>query len=145
MEHNRRVKVAEAENSRRKVILRDYEQRSAQALATALDTSLRPKAASLLKRLKDKYKDATRSMELGTEVFDGHAMVRETCELNKKSTARPAQARSYKWHEEHFRTMQATVLPDGCASQDYADKCNDLEINNMPYFKTVVLAKRRRR
>eukprot|EP00966_Prymnesium_polylepis_P187969 4357320-Prymnesium_polylepis.1 len=65
MEHNRRVKVAEAENTRRKVSLRYYEQRSAQALATALDTSLRPKAASLLTRLKEKHKDATRTTDLG--------------------------------------------------------------------------------
>eukprot|EP00966_Prymnesium_polylepis_P216864 5019785-Prymnesium_polylepis.1 len=83
MHHNRKVKAAEAENSRRKVSLRDYEQRSAQALATALDTSLRPKSASLLKRLQTKFKDAPLSTEIGTDVYDGHAMVRELRDLRK--------------------------------------------------------------
>eukprot|EP00966_Prymnesium_polylepis_P184326 4272404-Prymnesium_polylepis.1 len=57
MEHNRKVRAAIAENARRKISLRDYEQRSAPALATALDTSLRPNAASLLFRLQAKFKD----------------------------------------------------------------------------------------
>ena len=75
MDHNRKVRAASAENDRRAVALKDYEQRSAQALATALDSSLRPKSASLLLRLQSKFKDGARSTELGTEVHDGHAMV----------------------------------------------------------------------
>ena len=141
MEHNRKVRAATAENTRRKISLKDYEQRSAQALATAVDTSLRPKAASLLLRLQSKFKDGTRSTELGTDVHDGHAMVREMRNLRTASASRPARGRSYKWHEEQYRNMLATVLPDGCSSQDYADKCNDLETNHLPYFKTVVLEK----
>ena len=141
MEHNRKVRAAVAENARRKISLKDYEQRSAQALATALDTSLRPKAASLLLRLQSKFKDGARSSELGTEVHNGHAMVREMRNLRASSASRPVRGRSYKWHEEQYRIMLATVLPDGCSSQDYADKCNDLQINHLPYFKTVVLDK----
>ena len=141
MDHNRKVRAAIAENDRRRVSLKDYEQRSAQALATALDTSLRPKSASLLLRLQSKFKDGTRSSELGTDVHDGHAMVREMRALRVASASRPARGRSYKWHEEQYRNMLSTVLPDGCSSQDYADKCNDLEVNHLPYFKTVVLDK----
>eukprot|EP00966_Prymnesium_polylepis_P255239 5897182-Prymnesium_polylepis.1 len=68
-------------------------------------------------------------------------MVREMRSQRTASAARPARGRSYKWHEEQYRNMLATVLPDGCSSQDFADKCNDLEINHLPYFKTVVLDK----
>ena len=87
MEHNRKVRAAVAENARRKV--HSWTTSSA-PLATALDTSLRPKAASLLLRLQAKFKDGTRSSELGTEVHDGHAMVREMRSLRASSAARPA-------------------------------------------------------
>eukprot|EP00966_Prymnesium_polylepis_P288777 6670091-Prymnesium_polylepis.1 len=35
--------------------------------------------------------------------------------------------------------MLLSKLPDGCSSQDYADKCNDLLTNHLPYFKTIRL------
>ena len=94
MEHNRKVRAAVAENERRKVALKDYEQRSAQVLATALDMSLRPKAASLLLRLQAKFKDGARSADLGTDVHDRHAMACEMRRLRTTSAARPARARS---------------------------------------------------
>ena len=49
MEHNRKVRAAVAENSRREISLKDYEQRSAQALATALDTYNVPSTKALFK------------------------------------------------------------------------------------------------
>ena len=35
--------------------------------------------------------------------------------------------------------MQSSVLPDGCSSQDFADKCNLLTETHLPYFKTIRL------
>jgi hypothetical protein len=35
--------------------------------------------------------------------------------------------------------MLLSKLPDGCSSQDYADKCNGLLTNHLPYFKTIRL------
>eukprot|EP00966_Prymnesium_polylepis_P149023 3442978-Prymnesium_polylepis.1 len=51
----------------------------------------------------------------------------------------PAKDRSFKWHEEMYYSMLKSKLPDGCSSQDYADKCNDLKTKHLPYFKTSSL------
>ena len=51
LEHNRKVRVAVAENARRKQAREDAELKAAVALAAALDTALRPKSTALLFRL----------------------------------------------------------------------------------------------
>eukprot|EP00966_Prymnesium_polylepis_P220122 5092168-Prymnesium_polylepis.1 len=126
IEHNRRIKAAVAENARRATVYKDYEKRSAQALATALDTALRPKAGSLLSRLKRKFRDDADSQKMGCDVYDGHAMVLEMRALRANSSAAPAKVRSHEFHEGQYAVMKATKLPDGCSSQEYADKCNQL-------------------
>ena len=138
LEHNRKVAAAQAENVRRKAMLLDHASRSATSLASALDASLRPKAASLLLRMQKKHRDAAASAALGTDVYDGHAFVK-TMRTERKGTSAPAKNRSYQWHEMQYRTMLLSKLPDGCSSQDYADKCNDLLTNHLPYFKTIRL------
>eukprot|EP00966_Prymnesium_polylepis_P056985 1319498-Prymnesium_polylepis.1 len=57
----------------------------------------------------------------------------------RKGTSAPAKSRSYQRHEAQYRSMLLSKLPDGCSSQDYADKCNDLLTNHLPYFKTFRL------
>ena len=138
VEHNRKVAAATAENARRKAVLIDHKTRSATALAAALDAALRPKAASLLLRLQKAHRDVAASSSLGADVYDGHAFVK-TMRNEKKGTSAPAMNRSYQWHEAQYRSMLLSKLPDGCSSQDYADKCNDLLTNHLPYFKTIRL------
>ena len=138
VEHNRKVESAVAENKRRTVMLDDLKRRSATALATALDTALRPKAAALLLRLQRKHKNVSASASLGSPVYDGHAFVK-TMRQERTSTAAPAKNRSYQWHEGQYHGMLATKLPDGCSSQDYADKCNKLLTDHLPYFRTIRL------
>ena len=65
----------------------------------------------------------------------------KTMRVERAGRVAPARNRSYKWHEEQYRTMQVTVLPDGCSSQDFADKCNLLTETHLPYFKTIRLEK----
>ena len=136
--HNQFIKTSHAENARKRVLLADYKQRSAQALYTALDASLRPKAGSLLSRLMKAHRDAAASNAMGTDVYDGHAMVK-AMRLARAANVAPARARSFKWHEEQYRAMQASILPDHCSSQDYADKCNLLTETHLPYFRTIRL------
>ena len=139
VEHNRKVEAATAENKRRAVMLDDHKRRSATALATALDTALRPKAAALLLRMQKKHKDASATAALGSPVYDGHAFIK-TMRLERLTPAAPAKNRSYQWHEGQYHSMLATKLPDGCSSQDYADKCNKLLTDHLPYFRTISLA-----
>eukprot|EP00966_Prymnesium_polylepis_P124816 2886826-Prymnesium_polylepis.1 len=55
------------------------------------------------------------------------------CVLSAERTKRaaPAKDRSYEWHEEEYQAMKRTKLPDGCSSQDYADKCNKLLVDHL--------------
>jgi hypothetical protein len=46
---------------------------------------------------------------------------------------------SYEFHEGRYLQMRGSKLPDGCASQDFADKCNELETQHLPYFRTIRL------
>jgi hypothetical protein len=69
------------------------------------------------------------STTLGTDVYDGHGMVELLRGARKAGISHPSKARSYEYHEEQYRIMRATRLPDGCASQEYADKCNELAVN----------------
>ena len=57
----------------------------------------------------------------------------------RKSTSRPSRVRSSEYHEEQYRIMRSTRLADGCSSQDFADKCNMLVSDHLPYFQTVKL------
>ena len=50
-----------------------------------------------------------------------------------------AKIRSHEFHESRYLQMRASKLPDNCASQDYADKCNELETQHLPYFRTIRL------
>ena len=137
--HNRHVRAAVAENTRRATMRDDHQWHSATSLAAALDTALRPKAASLLFRLQKKHRDATRSTKLGTDQYDGHAFLKTMRAELAAGGSRPSKARSYEWHEEQYRVMRATKLPDGCSSQDFGDKCNLLDTHHIPYFRTLKL------
>ena len=139
IEHNRKVKAAVLENVRRKTVRDDSKWQSAKLLAAALDLSLRPKAASLLFRLQKAKRNATMSTALGTDVYDGHGMVELLRDARKAGITHPSKARSHEYHEEQYRIMRATRLPDGCASQEYADKCNELSVKHIPYFRTLRL------
>jgi hypothetical protein len=134
MKHNQLVKTSHAENVRKRILLDDYRQRSAQALYTALDAALRLKAGSLLSRLMKAHRDATASTAMGTDVYDGHEMIK-SMRTARNAGAAPARSRSYKWHEEQSRTMQATALPDHCSSQDFADKLNLLTETHLPLLQ----------
>eukprot|EP00966_Prymnesium_polylepis_P253609 5862044-Prymnesium_polylepis.1 len=139
VEHNRKVEAATAENARRLVLLEDFKSRSATALAAALDASLRPKSAALLLRLQKAHKNVAASAALMSPVYDGHAFIVTMRAARTTAAAAPAKDRSFKWHEEQYAVMLKSKLPDGCSSQDYADKCNDLFIKHLPYFKTTRL------
>jgi hypothetical protein len=69
VDHNRRVRAALAENTRRTSMRSDHRWQSATALATALDTALRPKAASLLFRLQKAHRHTARSTQLWALIF----------------------------------------------------------------------------
>ena len=98
--HNRHVRVAIAENARRATMSEDSKWQSATTLAAALDTALRPKAASLLFRLQKKHRDATRSTALGTDQYDGHAFLKTMRAELAAGGSRPSKARLDDWHEE---------------------------------------------
>lgn len=76
VDHNRKVRAAKAENTRRAAMRLDHEWQSANALAAALDTQMRPRAASLLFRLQAMHRDPTRSTRLATNQYNGHAFVK---------------------------------------------------------------------
>ena len=137
IDHNRKVDDAVALNEARKEQLADVELRASTALSRALDTSLRPNAASLLFSLQAAHINTTLTTARGYEVYNGHAMFRTL--RTRKSDDRPSRVRSAEYHEEQYRIMRSTRLPDGCSSQDYADKCNMLVSKHLPYFQTVRL------
>ena len=139
IDHNRRVRAAVAENKRRAAMRTDYRWQSATALATALDTALRPKAASLLFRLQKAHRNASRSTLLGTDIYDGHEFVKTMRAEYAAGENNAAKIRSYEFHEGRYLQMRGSKLPDGCASQDFADKCNELETQHLPYFRTIRL------
>ena len=61
VDHNRKVRAAVQENVRKQQAREGAQLRSAIALATALDTALRPNAMSLLTRLQTAHHNATES------------------------------------------------------------------------------------
>ena len=139
VDHNRKVRVAIDENKRRATLCSDHRWQSATALATALDAALRPKAASLLFRLQKAHRNAARSTLLGTDIYDGHEFLKQMRAEYAAGDNNAAKIRSYEFHEGRYLQMRASKLPDSCASQDYADKCNELETQHLPYFRTIRL------
>ena len=137
LEHNRKVDEAEAQNDARAAQLQDIELRTSTALARALDAALRPNTASLLFSLQKDHMNSTLTTQRGYPVHDGHAMFKAL--RSRRSAVRPSRVRSAEWHEEQYRIMRSTRLPDGCASQDFADKCNMLVSDHIPYFQTTRL------
>ena len=141
LDHNRKVRVAVDENKRRATLRSDHRWQSATALATALDAVLRPKAASLLFRLQKTHRNASRSTctHLGTDIYDGHEFLKTMRAEYAAGDNNAAKIRSHEFHESRYLQMRASKLPDNCASQDYADKCNELETQHLPYFRTTRL------
>jgi hypothetical protein len=137
MDHNRKVDEAVAQNETRKAQIDDIQLRVSIALARAMDSSLRPNAASLLFSLQAAYPNAALTAARGYPVHNGHAMFNEL--RKRKSTSRPSRVRSAEYHEDQYSLMRSTRLPDGCSSQDFADKCNMLVSDHLPYFQTVKL------
>ena len=92
-------------------------------LAALLQSALRPKAGLLLKKLLGDHKDAIH------DTYDGVMMWKALAALELA----PSTFAERREHDRAIESARDSVLPDGCAAQDFADKINNLLKDHLPY------------
>ena len=69
---------------------------------------------------------------------DGYEMLKQL--RAKKAVPSAIEKISNRFHEKQWETMRDEQLPNGCSSQQYAQKVNKLMNDHLPHFKTINLS-----
>ena len=92
-------------------------------LAALLQSALRPKAGLLLKKLLADHKDSVH------DTYDGVKMWQALVALERA----PSTFAERREHDRAIEAARDSMLPDGCAVQDFSDKVNNLLKDHIPY------------
>ena len=101
-----------------------------------LTGSLWAKSQLLLRELEAKHILSSSSFD-DEPSYDGIAMLKTM--RARRHDELPSQTKTADFHESEWLRMRDTTLADGCLSQDYTDKVNELLQTHLPHFRTVRL------
>ena len=131
--HNQMIAEKRAENTARTQLLHGQLDQYAMTMASILAAALRPNAELLLKEL-----EAASPLTRVVGSHDGYEMLKQL--RAKKAVPSAIEKISNRFHEKQWETMRDEQLPNGCSSQQYAQKVNKLMKDHLPHFKTINLS-----
>ena len=131
--HNQMIAEKRAENTARTQLLHGQLDQYAMTMASILAAALRPNVELLLKEM-----EAASPLTRVVGSHDGYEMLKQL--RAKKAVPSAIEKFSNRFHEKQWETMRDEQLPNGCSSQQYAQKVNKLMNDHLPHFKTINLS-----